>query len=129
MTAAGGEFRSPVAWCGMAKKAEEEADEYMGHEPTEAELAGCALMVELLRSGRILTYVGDILVERVDEVDFPGEPEEAVVIRRFCELVVPGLAEDEVAGTLWTAAGLIESIRDQIVTDFQLELDSEERRN
>jgi hypothetical protein len=98
-------------------------------DPSEAELAACALMVELLRSGRILTYVGDILVERVDEADFPGQPEEEVVIRRFCELVVPGLAEDEVAGTLWTTAGLIETIRDQIVTDFQLELDSEERRN
>lgn len=112
----------------MAKKTEE-ADEYMDHEPTEAELAACALVVELLRSGRILTYVSDILVERVDEVDFPGEPEEAVVMRRFCELVVPGLAGDEVAGTLWSAAHLIESIRDQIVTDFQLELEHEKRRN
>lgn len=98
-------------------------------EVTEAELAACALMVELLRSGRILTFIGDILVERVDEVEFPGEPEEAVVIRRFCELVVPGLAEDETPEALWNAAGLIESIREQIVTDFQLELDADERRN
>ncbi len=101
----------------------------MDGEPTEGELAGCALMVELLRSGRILTYIGDILVERVDEVDFPGEPVEAVVIRRFCELVVPGLADAHQPEALWKAADLIESIRDQIVTDFQLELDSEERRN
>jgi len=97
--------------------------EHQKEDPTEAELAGCALVVELLRSGRILTYVGDILVERVDEVDFPGEPEEAVVIRRFCQLVVPGLAESEIAEILWKAADLIESVRDQIVTDFQLELD------
>lgn len=109
----------------MAKKTQQEADEYMDHEATPGELAGCALVVELLRSGRILTYVGDILVDRVDEVDFPGEPEEAVVMRRFCELVVPGLAEDERVDALWKAAGLIESVRDQIVVDFRLELGGE----
>lgn len=113
----------------MAKKTEEEADGHTDHEPTEAELAACGVVLELLRSGRVLTCVGDILAERVDEVDFPGEPEEAVVMRRFCELVVPGLAEDEVAPTLWKTAELIESIREQIVVDFQLELDTEQRRN
>lgn len=113
----------------MARKTQKEIDEYDDYEPSEAELAACAVVVELLRSGRILTYIGDILVERVDEVDFPGEPHEAVVIRRFCELVVPGLADAEQAGVLWRTAGLIELIRDQIVADFQLELDGEERRN
>ena len=113
----------------MAKKTKKEIEEYDDYEPTEAELAGCALMVELIHSGRIITYIGDVLVERVDEVDFPGEPEEAVVIRRFCELVVPGLAEQNEARTLWGAAGLIEGIREQIVTDFQLELEGEQRRN
>jgi len=111
----------------MAKKTQEEADEQADHEPTEAELAGCALMVELIRSGRIITYIGDILVERVDEVDFPGESEEAVVIRRFCELNVPGLAGEETAQILWQAARLIESIRETIVTDFQFELESQFR--
>jgi hypothetical protein len=113
----------------MAKKTQDERKEEPDVEPTEAELAGCAVILELLRSGRILTYVGDILVERVDQVDFPGEPEEAVVMRRFCDLVIPGLAEDENAGVLWKTAELIELIREQIVTDFQLELDGEERRN
>jgi hypothetical protein len=118
----------------MAKKTRnEERDEELEPEPeeevSEAELAACALVVELLRSGRVITYVGDILVERVDEVEYPGEPEEAVVIRRFCQLVVPGLAEEEMAETLWNAAEMIEAIRDQIVTDFQLELDAEDRRN
>jgi len=116
----------------MAKKTRsEERDEELEpeEEVSEAELAACALVVELLRSGRVITYVGDILVERVDEVEYPGEPEEAVVIRRFCQLVVPGLAEEEMAETLWNAAELIEAIRDQIVTDFQLELDAEDRRN
>lgn len=98
-------------------------------EPGEGELAACALVVELIRSGRILTFVGDILVERVDEVDFPGESEEAVVIRRFCELVAPGLAAEEPPDLLWKMAGLIEAARDQIVTDFQLELEGEQRRN
>lgn len=97
-------------------------------EPTEAELAACALVVELIRSGRVITYIGDVLVERVDEVDFPGEPEEAVVIRRFTQLTVPNLTA-EGPESLWKAAHLVESIRDQIVTDFQLELDGEERRN
>lgn len=100
----------------MAKKTQE-----------ESELAACALMVELIRSGRIITFIGDILVERVDEVDFPGEPEEAVVIRRFCELVVPVLAARNPAEALWKAASLIESARDQIVTDFQLELEQKDR--
>jgi hypothetical protein len=117
----------------MAKKTRKELDEELDPEqegePTEAELAACALVVELLRSGRVITYVGDILVERVDEVDHPGEPEEAVVIRRFCQLVVPGLAGEEMAETLWNAAELVETIREQIVTDFQLELDAEDRRN
>ena len=101
----------------MEKKAEEET--------TEVELAACALVVELIRSGRVITYIGDILVERVDRKDFPGEPEEAVVIRRFCELVVPVLAGVSGAEDLWTSARLIESVRDRIVTDFQLELDGE----
>ena len=110
---------------------EDESEQGEDREVTDSELAACALVVELLRSGRILTYVGDILVERVDQsdLDFPGEPEEAVVMRRFCQLVVPDLAGDEPAKNLWQAAQLIEEIRDQIVTDFQLELDSEERRN
>ena len=98
-------------------------------EPTEEELAACALVVELLRSGRIITYISDILVERVDELDFPGESEEAVVIRRFCELVAPQLVEDLPAEPLWQAAGLIESIRDQIVTDFQRKLEDGKRRS
>lgn len=96
--------------------------------PTEAELAACALVVEVIRSGRVITYIGDVLVDRVDEVDFPGESEEAVVIRRFTQLAVPGLAAES-PETLWTAAGLIEAVRDRIVTDFQLELEGEERRN
>ncbi len=112
----------------MAKKTEE-ADEQMDHEPSEAELAACAVVVELLRSGRALTYVGDILAERVDEVDFPGEPEEAVVMRRFCQLVVPELAGEVPTPTLWKTAELIEDIRDLIVTDFQLEIDGDQRRN
>lgn len=98
-------------------------------EPAEVELAACALVVELIRSGRIITYIGDILVERVDEVEHPGEPVEAVVIRRFCEVVVPGLVEAETARTLWDATQLVEAARDLIVTDFQLELEAEERRN
>lgn len=98
-------------------------------EPTEAEMAGCAVVVELLRSGRVLSYVGDILVERLDEVDFPGEPKEAVVIRRFCELVVPRLAEREQIETLWKTAGLIEEVRDRIVTDFRLELAGDDGLN
>ena len=97
-------------------------------EPTEAELAACALVVELIRSGRVITYIGDVLVDRVAEVDFPGEPEEAVVIRRFTRLAVPGLAP-EGPEVLWAAANLVESIRDRIVTDFQLELEGEGRRN
>lgn len=100
----------------------------MEYEPSDVELAACALTVELIRSGRILTYIGDILVERVDEVDFPGEPEEAVVTRRFCELAVPELT-GEGAAPLWRAARLIESIRDRVVTDFRLEIEGEERRN
>ena len=98
-------------------------------EPSETELAACALVVELLRSGRILTYIGDILVERVDEKDFPDRSEEEVVISRFCHLIVPALAEEESAANLWRAAGLIESIREQIVADFQRELDAEKHRD
>lgn len=115
----------------MAKKARSKQQEPEADldPPTEAELAACALVVELIRSGRVITYIGDLLVERVDEVDFPGEPKEAVVIRRFCQLVVPDMAGEELAETLWCAADLIESIRESIVTDFQLELDAEERRN
>lgn len=113
----------------MAKRTEKEAEECDDHEPTEAELAACALVVELIRSGRIITFIGDILVERVDEVEFPGEPEEAVVIRRFCELAVPNLAEEQQARILWRAARLIEEVREQIMTDFQLELEGEQRRN
>jgi hypothetical protein len=113
----------------MAKKAKKGHDRGPEAEPTEVELAACALVVELLRSGRVLTYIGDILVEWVDEVDFPGQREEAVVIRRFCELNVPGLAEDQAAEALWHAADLIESIRDRIVADFRLELDGEQRRD
>lgn len=93
-------------------------------EPSETELAACALVVELLRSGRVLTYIGDILVERVDSKDFPDRSEEAVVISRFCRLTAPALAEEESAANLWRAAGLIESIREQIVADFQRELQS-----
>ncbi|MCB0829489.1 MAG: hypothetical protein KDB54_00280 [Solirubrobacterales bacterium] len=106
----------------MAENSQQRREGKGEGEPTEEELAACALVVELLRSGRILTYIGDILVERVDEIDFPGESEEAVVIRRFCQLTAPGLAGEEAAGTLWNAARLIESVRDRIVTDFQLEL-------
>ena len=113
----------------MAKKKRKKADLSLDHEPTEAELASCAVVVELLRSGRILTYVSDILVEQVDEVDYPWDPEDAVVMRRFCELVVPVLAEKEKVETLWRTAELIESVRDRIVTDFQLELDGQDRRN
>jgi len=106
----------------MAGKTKAGRDESQEPDPTEAELAACAVVVELLRSGRILTYVGDILVERVDETDFPGVPEEAVVMRRFCGLAVPELAGEEPAEVLWKAAGLIEQIRDRIVTDFQREI-------
>ena len=113
----------------MAKKTKKKSEPETDAEPTEADLAGCALMLELIRSGRIITYIGDILVDRVDEVEFPGEPEEAVVIRRFCELVVPELADEVAASDLWRAAGLIEAIRDLIVTDFQLELDGKHRLN
>ncbi|HMT06042.1 MAG: hypothetical protein KDB48_06925 [Solirubrobacterales bacterium] len=113
----------------MAKKAREEPESEVNAEPAEAEVAACALVVELLRSGRILTYIGDILVERVDEADFPGESEEAVVIRRFCELVVPVLAGQEQPEAIWKTARLIESVRGQVVADFQLELDSEDRRS
>ena len=59
-------------------------------------------------------------------IDIPAS-EEAVVIRRFCELNVPGLAGEETAQNLWQAARLIESIRETIVTDFQLELESQTR--
>ena len=107
----------------MAKKSEKAAERSSEREPTDSELAACALVVELLRSGRIITYISDILVERVDELDFPGESEEAVVIRRFCELVAPQLVEGHTAETLWQASVLIESIRDQIVTDFQQQLE------
>ncbi len=113
----------------MAKKPRDEDDGQGEDEPTEAELAACAVVVELLRSGRILTYVSDILVERVDEVNYLGEPEEAVVMRRFCELVVPVLAAEEKPEALWKAAEMIESVRDLIVTDFQLEIEGQERRN
>lgn len=113
----------------MAKKKSRRAEEQEKENPTEEELAACTLMVELMRSGRIITYISDILVERVDAVDFPGEPEEAVVMRRFCELVVPGLSADEPAEVLWKAARLIETIRDQIVTDFQLEIHGKQRLN
>gem|GEM_PF-3285265 len=95
--------------------------------PSEEELAACGLVVELLRSGRILTYISDILVERVDEAENPGESVEAVVTRRFCELVVPDLAGAQPAEALWRAARLIEQVRDLIVTDFQLQLDGERR--
>jgi len=104
---------------------DEEEDEY---EPSEDELAACALVVELVRSGRVLTYIGDILVERVDEVDFPGEPLEAVVLRRFIDKAMPDVL-GEGAEANWKAAGLIESVREALVTDFQLEIDSDERRN
>lgn len=105
-----------------------DTDKYMDYEPSDAELAACAMVMELLRSGRILTYIGDILVERVDEVDFPGEPEEMVVIRRFNELVVPGLAK-EGAEVLWDTARLIEATREKIVADCQRELEGEARLN
>lgn len=107
----------------------ENDEDAAGHEPTERDLAACALTVELIRSGRVISYVGDILVERVDETEHPDEPPESVVIRRFCELVVPALAEDEPAEALWNAAQLIDRIRDRIVADLELELDAEQRRN
>lgn len=94
----------------------------------EKELAACALTVELIRSGRIITYIGDILVERVDEVDYPGERPEAVVIRRFIDQVLPQLVEQG-PETCRRAAELIESIRETLVTDFQLELEGKQRRN
>lgn len=97
-------------------------------EVSEDELAACAMVVELIRSGRILTYIGDILVEKVDEVDYPGEPLEAVVLRRFVQTAVPHLIE-EGSSVCWQAAQLIESVREALVTDFQLELEGEERRN
>lgn len=112
----------------MDEKEGSDAEESLEEEPTEAELAACALTVELIRSGRIITYVGDILVERVDEVDYPGEPPEAVVIRRFIDQVLPHLVEQG-PETCWKTAGLIEAIRETLVTNFQLELEGEERRN
>lgn len=97
-------------------------------EPTEAELAACALVVELIRSGRIITFIGDILVEKVDELDHPGEPVEAVVIRRFVSRAVPDLTEEPVE-TIWKAAEMIESIRETLLNDFEMEMEMEQRRN
>jgi hypothetical protein len=112
----------------MNGKAQSGAEGSPDEEPTEADLAACALTVELIRSGRIITYIGDILVERVDETDHPGEPPEALVIRRFIDQALPHLVEQG-PETCWKTAGLIESIRETLVTDFQLELEGEERRN
>lgn len=97
-------------------------------DPTEAELAACALVVELIRSGRIITFIGDVLVEKVDELDHPGEPEEAVVIRRFVSRSVPGLREESTE-SIWKAAEMIESIRETLLNDFEMEMDLEQRRN
>lgn len=97
-------------------------------EPTEAELAACALVVELIRSGRIITFIGDILVEKVDELDHPDEPEEAVVIRRFVSRSVPALTEES-TDTIWKAAEMIESIRETLLNDFEMEMEMEQRRN
>lgn len=98
------------------------------HSPSETELAACALVVELIRSGRIITFIGDILVERVDELDHPNEPEEAVVIRRFVSRSVPGLREESTEA-IWKAAEMIESIRETLLNDFEMEMELEQRRN
>lgn len=75
------------------------------HEATEDELAACALVYELTNSARIITYIGDLLAERIDQSDPPDAPPETVVIRRFIERVIPMLRA-EGAGPCWQTARL-----------------------
>ncbi len=102
----------------------EESDE----DPTEEELAACGLMVELTRSSCLITLVGELLMERLDGKGDPVETGEVEVLRGMIEVAMPHLRELG-AERCRQAADLIEKVRSEIVLDFQLNVEGDDRRN
>jgi hypothetical protein len=85
-------------------------------------------MVELTRSSCLLTLVGDLMMERLDGKGDPLETGEVEVLRGMIQVAMPHLRELG-AERCWQAAELIEKVRSEIVLDFQLTAEGDERRN
>lgn len=84
--------------------------------------AAHALLIELLRSARVITTASDLLLERIPVGKYPAETREVAVIRQMIGVAIPLLREVD-PGRCEEIAALIARIRIELICDFQRRTD------